>query len=272
MTTNRNLTRETIIQTLVDALEPLAYVHAFWEGGAAAFNRIDDWSDLDLYIAVDDEKVDEAFFAIENALKSVSPLKQVYAISQLPWPGLSQKFYKLERASEYHILDLVVMKLTSPEKLLEPEIHGNAVFYFNKSDKLQVSPLDKDKIVEKLQKRLERLTARFDLFNMVTQKELNRGNYLEATDLYYSLTLAALVEALRINYNPVHHDFKMRYIHYELPPETIKRLKHFYFVRDEKDLQEKYHEAIKWFQEIMSEISQKEIGRLVKTPKSLPNS
>jgi hypothetical protein len=264
MTTNHNLTRETIIQTLVDALEPLAYVHAFWEGGAAAFNRIDDWSDLDLYIAVDDEKVDETFLAIENALKSVSPLKQIYAIPQLPWPGLSQKFYKLERASEYHILDLVVMKLTSPEKLLEPEIHGNAVFYFSKSDKLQTSPLDKDKIVEKLQKRLERLTARFDLFNMVTQKELNRGNYLEAIDTYHMLTLASLVEALRITYHPLHHDFRMRYIHYELPSEVIKKLKRLYFVESEKDLQEKYYEATKWFQEVISQIDQKRIERKVR--------
>ena len=264
MTTKRNLTRETIIQTLAEALEPLAYVHAFWEGGAAAFNRIDDWSDLDLYVAVDDEKVDEAFLAVEKALKSLSRLNQVYAIPQLPWPGLSQKFYKLERASEYHIIDLVVMKLNSPEKLLEPEIHGNAVFYFNKSNKLQASPLDKDKIVEKLQKRLERLKARFDLFNMVTQKEINRGNYLEAIDTYHMLTLASLVEALRITYYPLRHDFRMRYVHYELPSEVIKKLKRLYFVESAKELQEKYHEATKWFQEVISQIDQKRIEEKIR--------
>ena len=264
MTNKHTLTRETIIQILVHALEPLAYVHAFWEGGAAAFDRIDDWSDLDFYIVVDDEKVDEAFLAIEKALKSLSPLKQVYEIPQLPWPGLSQKFYKLERASEYHIIDLVVMKLNSPEKLLESEIHGNAVFYFNKSNKLKAPSLDKDKIVEKLQKRLERLKARFDLFNMVTQKEINRGNYLEAIDTYHILTLASLVEALRITYNPLHHDFKMRYIHYEIPSEVIKKLKRLYFVESEKELQEKYHEATEWFQKITSQIDQRMIERKVR--------
>jgi hypothetical protein len=264
MTDKHSLTRETIIQTLAEALEPLAYVHAFWEGGAAALNRIDDWSDLDFYITVDDEKVDEAFLAIEKALKSLSPLKQVYEILQLPSPGLSQKFYKLERASEYHIIDLVVMKLSSPEKLLEPEVHGNAVFYFNKSSKLKTPSLDKDKIIERLQKRLERLKARFDLFNMVTQKEINRGNYLEAIDTYHILTLASLVEALRITYNPLHHDFKMRYIHYELPSEVIKKLKRLYFVESEKELQEKYHEATKWFQEVISQIDRKMIEETIR--------
>jgi hypothetical protein len=56
----------------------------------------------------------------------------------------------------------------------------------------------------------------------------------------------------------------MHYIHYELPSEAIEKLKHLYFVEDEKDLQEKYHEATRWFHEIMSEIDQKEIERLVR--------
>jgi len=35
------LTRNMIIQTFIDTLKPLDYVHAFYEGGAVAFNRID---------------------------------------------------------------------------------------------------------------------------------------------------------------------------------------------------------------------------------------
>ena len=44
------LTRDSIIRTLTAELQPLPSVHAFWEAGAAAFNRIDEWSDIDLYI------------------------------------------------------------------------------------------------------------------------------------------------------------------------------------------------------------------------------
>ena len=68
----KRLTRDIIIQTLVDALKPIEYVLAFWEGGAAAFNRVDEWSDIDLYLVVDDKKVDETFVAFEKALKSLS--------------------------------------------------------------------------------------------------------------------------------------------------------------------------------------------------------
>lgn len=256
MTNLDNLNRNLIIQTLVEVLRPLDYVHAFWEGGAAAFGRIDRWSDIDLYLVVEDTKVDETFLAVEKALKSLSPIKQKYEVSHPSQSGLFQAFYRLRDANQYLVIDLAVLTLSSPDKFLEPEIHGSVVFYFNKSDKIKPSSLNKDALVKKLQGRLERLQARFDMFNNFVQKEINRGNYLEAIDLYHALTLATVVEALRIRHNPVHYNFKMRYIHYELPSDTTEKLKHFYFVKDEKDLQEKYGEAVRWFKETMSKINQ----------------
>jgi predicted nucleotidyltransferase len=258
MANRKRLTRDKIVQTLTETLEPLDYVHAFYEGGAAAFKRIDEWSDIDLYLVVDDERVDETFLAVEKALKSLSPIKQKYKTPQLPWPGVFQAFYRLDNASEYLIIDLAVLKLSAPEKFLEPQIHGNAVFYFNKSKRTSCPRFDKGMFFEKLRGRLEVLQARFDMFNNFVQKEINRGNSLEAIDLYHTFTLGTLVEALRIKHNPLHYDFKMRYIHYELPPEVIEKLEHLYFVRNKEDLQEKYDGAIKWFKDVMLEIRLKQ--------------
>jgi hypothetical protein len=272
MTKENKLTRDIIIKTLANTLEPLDYVHAFWEGGAAAFDRIDEWSDIDLYVVVDDKKVNETFLIVEKALISLSPIKQKYDVSHPSSSGLFQAFYRLDDASEYLIVDLAVLKLDSPDKFLEPEIHGNVVFYFNKSIKIEPLSLDKSVFEKKLLERLKRLQARFDMFNDFVLKEINRGNYLEAIDLYYGLTLATLIEALRIRHNPVHHDFKMRYIHYELPPDTIKRLTRLYFVRNEKDLQEKYREASEWFHKMMLKINHKEIGRLISPSKSFADA
>jgi predicted nucleotidyltransferase len=247
------LTRETIIQKLTDVLEPLDHVHAFYEGGAVAFKRVDEWSDLDLYVVVDDDKVQETFIAFEKALEKLSPIAQKLDVPQLPWPGVSQAFYKLQKASEYLLIDLAVLKLNSPEKFLEPSIHGNVVFYFNKSQ-LKSPRFDKTEFIKKLRQRLERLRLRFTLFNVFVQKEINRGNTLEAIDLYHNFTLASLVEALRMKHMPLHYDFKMRYVHYELPRKTILKLEDLYLVKDEKDLQEKYDRATKWFQKIISQL------------------
>jgi hypothetical protein len=262
----KELSRNTIIQALINALKPLNYVHAFYEGGAVAYNRLDKWSDIDAYAIVDDNKVNETFHVVEKTLTSLSPIKQKLELPQTGWPGVSQAFYRLENASEYLIIDFVVLKPNSPEKFLEPKIHGPAVFYFNKNNKIQSTPFNKKEFLEKIHSRLKRLQARFDIFNSSVQKEINRGNSLEAIDLYHNLTLATLIEILRIKHNPLHYDFRMRYVHYELPSDVIKKLESLYFVRDEKDLQKKYNEAVEWLQEIMSNINQKELEKLIEAP------
>lgn len=262
--TGKRLTRDKIIRVLIEALKPLDYTHALWEGGAVAFNRIDEWSDIDLYLLVDDDKVEKAFLAVEDALKSLSPIKQKYDVPQTPWPGVSQAFYRLEKTSEYLLIDLAVLKLSSTERFLEPEIHGYAVFHFNKDDKVKLPRLDKDAFVKKLHARMDRLKARFDMFNNFVQKEINRSNTIEALDLYYAITLATLVEALRMKHNPIHYDFKTRYIYHELPSKVVHKLQELYFVKDEEDLQAKYHEASKWFNKLISNMNRNNIERLIK--------
>ena len=63
-------------------LQPLPYVHAFWEAGATAFNRIDEWSDIDLYIVVDDAAaVSETFLIVEKTLTALSPIRLRHEVS-----------------------------------------------------------------------------------------------------------------------------------------------------------------------------------------------
>jgi hypothetical protein len=204
---------------------------------------------------VDDKKVDDTFLAVEKALKLLSPIKQKHGVFESS-PGLFQAFYRLQDASEYLMIDVAVFKLSSPDKFLEPEIHGNVVFYFNKSNKVKRPMLNKDEFAKKSQKRLVELQGEFEMFHNLVQKEINRGNLLEAM-YYYHMLLAWLVEILRIRYNPIHYDFKMRYVHYELPADIVNKLKRLYFVKNEDDLQKKYDEATKWFPKITLEIKKK---------------
>jgi predicted nucleotidyltransferase len=250
----RKLTRETIIRTIVDFMKQLEYVHALYEGGAIAFNRIDKWSDIDLYIVVDDEKINETFDAVEIALKSLAPIKHKYNVPKLPWPSVSQAFFRLEQTSEYLLIDLAVIKLSSPEKFLEPHIHGEVVFHFNKSDEIKVPIINKEELNENLKHILAQLRDRFAIFNINVQKEINRGNYLEALILYNNITLGSVVNALRMKYNPFHHDFKTRYVQYELPERITRELQRLYFVRDITDLVKKYQEGTRWFYELVKEL------------------
>jgi hypothetical protein len=129
-----------IIGELVAQLKPMKSVRAFWEGGAIAFQRLDRWSDLDLYLLVKRGSEGRAFLRVERALRGLSPISGVYEVTA-GFGGVKQKFYRLTRANEFAVIDLAVLTEDSQEKFLTPEIHGRNVFYFNK-DGLEPPPLD----------------------------------------------------------------------------------------------------------------------------------
>lgn len=245
MSKRKLLTREDIIRSLVNSLEPLSYVRAFWEGGAVAYGRFDEWSDIDAYVVVDDDAVGRTFSVVESTLKAMSPIERKLPIPD-PYPGVGQAFYKLSRASEYLLVDLAVIKLSAPDKFQEPELHGDLLFYFNKAGVIKVNHLNKVALARKIKERRDRLRLKIEMFNNFVQKEINRGNQLEALEYYRTITLATIVELLRMEHFPPHYEFRTRYLHHELPPEEIGRLERLSFIKDMKDLQRKYLEATKW--------------------------
>ena len=257
--------RDDIIQVLQDALEPLPYVYAMWEGGAISFGRLDRYSDIDLQIDVKDGAVKRTVAAVETALEKLSSIEKRYEVLNASH-GHWQCFYKLEGTSDFKLIDLCIMKHSSRNKFLEPEVHGPAVFYFNKRNSVRPRPLDKKAYAKALRDRLVRLKARFEMFNCFVEKELNRGNYLEAFGYYYGLVPDSLVEILRMKYHPLHHDFKTRYLHYELPPQVVKRLKGFFYVRDEKDLRRKHRAAVRWFRELADGLDIKKVEKKIVRP------
>ncbi len=253
------VTREEILRVLARALEPLPYVDAMWEGGAAAYDRLDAWSDIDLYLVVADERVAETFRAVEDALTALSPIRRKY---EPVWPaasGIAQAFYRLERTNEYLLLDLAVLTRSAPDKFLEPEVHGRAVFAFNKGSAVGVPPFDVDAFVKKLLARRERLTARIALFGAFVSKELHRGNGLGALEAYQRIVLDSLVQALQMRYAPAHHGFNVRYAPYEFPPEAVEKLENLSYVGSPDEIPEKCRIALEWFRETVAGVTEAEI-------------
>src|SRR5256885_574410 len=261
MVRSEELSRLSIVQAMTDALEPLSFVHAFYEGGAAAFHRIDVWSDIDLYIVVDDAMVPDTFRAVEKVLASLSPIRLIHEES---WPassGIFQKFYRLEKASEFLLVDLAVLTVSAPDKFLVRELHGEAVFLLNKGDSIKIPEFDREAFVRGLIDHRRRLRERMDLFGPFVEKELLRGNRLEALEFYRALVVPSLVAALRMRYGPRHHDFRMRYVYRELPPDVVRRLEGLAFVRDPDDLATKYRQARVWFDKAIEDVDEEQVRR-----------
>jgi hypothetical protein len=243
-----------ILKSLLLELEPKKSILAMWEGGAAAFDRVDRWSDIDLMVAAKDGQAARAAAEVEAALKKISPFSAKLAVHHPIWPDLIHTFYKLSGADEFLLVDVGVMPQSSRNKLLEVEIHGRARIHFDKAGICKPPRLDRKKFMSGLKERKTRLINTFELFSNYVTKELNRKNYIEAQYNYF-MTLNMLVEALRMKHNPYHFDFRGRYIHYELPPLVSGRLQTLFYVKDPADLSRKDARARRWFKEVIKTIT-----------------
>ncbi|WBW99251.1 hypothetical protein [Oceanirhabdus sp. W0125-5] len=248
------LGREEILKSIVEVLEPLDYVYAMWQCGSAAFKRVDEWSDIDVVVDVEDDKVMEIFKFTDKALESLSPIEHSFECPQSMSPGAYQKVYKLENTSEFLVIEICAVKHSSKMKFLQKEIHGETFVHFDKCNVTDCKPINKKEFEQKLKNRIESIENIFNIYQFLVKKELNRKNYIEAIAFYQTYSLGFLQELIRIKYNPYRHSFRTRYVYYDLPEEVVNRLHNFYFIKDGEELAIKHQEVVKWFKETVNEL------------------
>jgi predicted nucleotidyltransferase len=96
--------RETIIAKLKEKLEHLSYVYAMWLEGADACGLVDEFSDLDVWIDVEDEFEHQAFEAAEEALSEIGKIDYNYVMHH-GHPKLRQRIYHLKGSSDFLMID-----------------------------------------------------------------------------------------------------------------------------------------------------------------------
>ena len=149
------LSRKDVLDELVNALEPLDYVHAFWEGGAAGFDRADQWSDIDVQGIVDDDHVEDVFEVVEETLAGLSEIELKFRLPEPTWHGHSQCFYRLKDAGPFLLVDLAIMREnTEADKFDVWATHGIPQICFDKKGLVAENKLDPE-----AQAMLDRLRA-----------------------------------------------------------------------------------------------------------------
>jgi len=258
------LKREAVLETLTDTLADKDYALAMYEGGAAGFDRVDEWSDVDVQVVVRDGSVEQAFVDLEAALARLSETDYKYRLPEPTWHGHSQAFYRLKDASPFLMLDIVfIQESCEAVRLMQVRTHGQPIILFDKVGMIGEEPLDEPAMIEKMKAAVEANMMRFDLYWVLTEKEILRKNEIEAFHFYYNFAVMPLQEMLRIIYSPVRH-FYRRYPQYDLPPEIAKRLASFYYISDLDALKVKFDEARAWFAELVDQLDWDEIAHKLK--------
>ncbi|HYF96139.1 MAG TPA: hypothetical protein VD969_28355 [Symbiobacteriaceae bacterium] len=246
--------RMRILDSLLQALEPMGEVIACWEAGSKATGRLDQYSDLDLQLLVEDGAVDAVRRAAEQALQRLAPFAKRYELPRPSWHGHWQAFYQLQGFDPLLLVDLVIMERKAPARFLEPEIHGVPTVYFDKEGQIKSVPTDAAAFAEKLSLRLPALEEPMELFHPFVEKELRRGREIDAIVFYQSFVVNRLVEALRMRYSPWRYNFGARYLQYDLPPAVYARVRELYFVAGPAELAERKAAALAWLRETLAEL------------------
>lgn len=244
------ITRDRVMKKLNEKLPPVDYIHALVESGGLAFGRVDEWSDIDLGITADDDKGAETMTLVEHALEELCPIDLKYVVPGPTWHGQEQVFYRLQNASPFLLIDLCIGKRSHMGEAMSREITGDSIIHFDKTGLARVASFnekDKAEFLAHLHKHLADSRVKFDLFQILIEKELNRGNLVEAQQFYFGFTLKPLLEVLHMRYYPAHYSFHFRYIYYDFPPEVAQRIEDLYFVKDRADLVNKFEQAKAWY-------------------------
>ena len=218
------LSRERLTSALVEALEPQPWTDALWEGGSAAFGRLDEWSDLDLCLQVEPGRREDGLAAAREALLGLSPIEVEWRVPEPAWHGHSQCFWRLEAAGEFLVVDFAVLERGSTERFLETERHGRALALFDKGEWVRPEPLDRDSLRRRIAARADSLRRTWRLFRKLALKEARRGRSLEAAAFWQSHVLRPLVALLRMRHSPERHDFGFRQVHEDLPAAIVAEL------------------------------------------------
>ena len=247
--------RNDIVDAIRGALEPREYVLAMWEGGAAAFGRVDRWSDIDLQVLCEDGHVDEIYGEALEALERLSPVDLRFRMPEPNWHGHSQVLWRLRDASPFLLLDFVVMESGNDrDRFLQPEIHGRAKVHFDKTGALDAAPFDAKAHAALLRDRMARHRVLCEMSWPFVRKEIERGNPIEAIAYYQSMVLRPLVELLRIKHSPLRYNFHTRYVYYEFPRGVVERLERLFYVSDLAELGTKCDEADEWTGKLLQEL------------------
>jgi predicted nucleotidyltransferase len=245
--------RNIIINRIKEGLLKHDEILSFFEAGSAAFKRNDEYSDLDFGIVVKDDFVDETIEILHSIMNSISPIEEKYILPQPTWHGHWQGFYHLKDTSPYFLLDVLIIKESSPDNLSDVEEHGVPIIYFDKTGRIGTEHTDYTKLREPMQKRIESIKFISGMLYNFVEKEIKRGRLIDAIDFYNNMFLRSLVTLLRMKYDPVRFSWGNRYLSHVLPENIYKELLDLFYVKDEADLECKQKKVLEKIKILLAE-------------------
>lgn len=230
--------RKIILATLLPVLEECPDVLGAWEGGSAANDTTDQFSDIDLCVLAR-APIQDIIELTEYALRGFG-VSHGWQPSKSFWgEGLVQRVIVLKDAPPFFCVDVSVFDEGHPALLaefLEVERHGSPRILFDRSGLIRGGHTDAAALFARQQLRVNDLSNGFPIFKSLALKELARGNPIDAIGFYQNGLLRPFIEVLGMLRRPFRYDFGMRYLHRSFSPEEQRLIEDLSYVPAAADL------------------------------------
>jgi hypothetical protein len=234
---------DEILQALSAALEGDSRVHAAWLEGSRAEQLADQYSDYDLWLDVDDGAEDDVYAEIEGVLTSLGRLDLRFEMP-VRHPQLRHITYHIAGTDPFHRFEVNIQSHSRAFKFVEG-VHFIRVLF----DKDGTIVFEDAYEVPDLRGTADFLRQKFDAGLLWVERELQRGNYLDAYYAYELWLLRPLIELIRIRHTPSKTEFGLKHSHRDFPEEVRRRIEDLYRNSSLDDIQENVARATQLRQE-----------------------
>jgi len=247
------ITREKIVGIVRDGLKDNSAVLAMWLEGSAASGHADEYSDIDIWLDVEDSKEQMMLNKTKEILEKIGPLDYDYQRRKHPHPKITQRFFHIKGTSEFLLIDLNVQSHSRDFFFTKNKEGEDVQVIFEKGGSLKFQEFDEEEIKKEIDEKKPDLVKLFKLTHGV-DGEIARNNFLEALMYYHKFILEPLVDLLRIEHCPAKHGFYLKHIGRDLPEDIVARLEDLYKVNSVEELRQKLQKAKEWFDEIVKDV------------------
>ena len=229
-------TRDDVIKTLKPYIINHPHVLAVWEGGSAATNHLDAYSDLDVMLVVKKEDTETVFQGIETLFREHFGLEEAYRLKEPTWHGFSQTFYALKNSAPWFYVDLCILPPNAKDPFTAPDRHGQGVVWKDTIGFINPKPTEASITKKRVQTAYERATEGTFVLRKEIDKALIRNHYMDAYHFMYSFMMRSLVPLMNIEHRPTKVDFGLRYAKNDYTSDDYILIEAFMRAHDIEDL------------------------------------
>lgn len=218
---------QEFISAFNDYLHDNDSVHAFWIEGSYATTNFDEYSDIDFWLSVDDEKIFSIYEDVKSVIGSISPVLFEHALKQEG--ELGHTVYWVNGLPFYNYIDVNTQK-KSREIYLRRGI-DNVEVIFDKSSIIKWA--DNKETIKQSKHTVNDLTAKYRVLSPQIYKNIQRKRFAEAQSYYLQLLdlyVAALREENGIFGKP---EYGAKHMYDDLPGPKVDKVEQMYFASKE---------------------------------------